>query len=135
MKICSDCKEEKPLKEFPVSSGYKRGYCRACDSTRSREWYEANKSRVRNKAMVKRYGITLEDKKTILELQNWSCPICGKDLELHGRDSAVDHCHSTEKVRGILCKDCNTGLGHFKDDEDNLLKAIQYLRKSIEEGI
>lgn len=42
----------------------------------------------------------------------------------------IDHCHQTNKVRGLLCKDCNTGLGHFKDDIANLQSAIVYLSSS-----
>jgi len=55
------------------------------------------------------------------------CAICGS---LRGkRNHALDHCHTTGKLRGVLCTACNQGLGHFKDDESLLQNAIDYLRK------
>lgn len=51
-----------------------------------------------------------------------SCVICGA-----ADDLAVDHCHSTGKIRGVLCRPCNLGLGYFRDDPERLLRAIKYL--------
>lgn len=52
------------------------------------------------------------------------CAICGSSENLH-----VDHCHTTGKIRDVLCRECNIGLGHFRDRPDLLLLAIEYLRK------
>jgi hypothetical protein len=71
--------------------------------------------------------------------QQGRCAICATDLNLSSTDVcrdktvAVDHCHETGKVRGILCGMCNTGLGSFKDSEKRLASAIQYLRRSTAE--
>jgi hypothetical protein len=72
-----------------------------------------------------RYGITSDDYAKMFVKQNGVCAICGKkpDLKLH-----VDHCHKTKKVRGLLCGNCNRGLGLFKDEVESLEKAIQYLK-------
>lgn len=86
--------------------------------------------------LKKKYGITLEDYNDMLKSQNYTCMICGK-RETHKHnisskyvDLAVDHCHETGKVRGLLCTYCNVGLGAFKDDKDLLEKAIKYLNNS-----
>ncbi len=52
-----------------------------------------------------------------------SCYLCGRD-----KDLVVDHCHKSLKIRGVLCKRCNTGLGIFKDDIKMLKKVIDYLK-------
>jgi hypothetical protein len=59
--------------------------------------------------------------------QNNCCAICGKDLGEDYRDKATDHCHVSGLFRGVLCNKCNTGLGLFDDDVDNLLAAVAYL--------
>lgn len=85
--------------------------------------------------LKKQYGITLEDYNRILEKQNHVCAICGNPERAIKKstgkliDLAVDHCHSTGKVRGLLCTGCNTGLGNFKDDTIILNKALLYLQK------
>ena len=57
--------------------------------------------------------------------QNNKCLICGNEQD--GKDLAIDHCHTTNKVRGLLCNSCNLGLGCFKDNLDILASAIKYL--------
>lgn len=74
--------------------------------------------------MKYKYGITLEDFKDMRAAQNNSCGICKVTFK---GTPYVDHCHSTRKVRGLLCSNCNTGLGMFEDDVDRLREAIKYL--------
>jgi len=71
------------------------------------------------------YNITLEDFETLLKLQGKLCAICKEPKVL-----VVDHDHETEKVRGLLCYACNTGLGQFKDDPRLLDAAVLYLEDS-----
>ena len=84
--------------------------------------------RERDKVLRATFGITLEDYDNKLEEQNNSCAICGRKHRLETQRSlAVDHCHTTGLVRGLLCMNCNTAIGHFRDDKTLLQKAIDYL--------
>ena len=82
-----------------------------------------------------RYGLTEEQYDQLLEAQDGKCLICGSTepggIGKVGHSGVkrfhVDHCHSTGKVRGLLCGHCNKGLGHFMDDTLRLQKAIRYL--------
>jgi hypothetical protein len=75
----------------------------------------------------KQYGITMDEFKNLLELQGGGCAICGKPVASLRRRMNIDHCHETNKVRGILCSGCNTGLGHLGDNIEGLKKAMDYL--------
>lgn len=69
----------------------------------------------------------MDDFNKLINIQNSSCAICSKPIEALRRRMNIDHCHETNKVRGILCTGCNTGLGHLGDNIDGLKKAIAYL--------
>jgi hypothetical protein len=109
-----------------------RQYCKQCD----KEWLdihrEENNRRMRingtyRKAKLKElYGITPQQWEILFISQHGLCAICSKELK-RDKTTHVDHSHTTEKVRGLLCKDCNTGLGHFFDNTENLEKALAYL--------
>ncbi|CAB4167363.1 Recombination endonuclease VII [uncultured Caudovirales phage] len=79
------------------------------------------------------FGITLEEYLKAHDAQQGCCAICRKSVADNGKALAVDHCHTTGKIRGLLCDLCNRGLGMFKDNTDSLVTAIQYLRKYSEE--
>lgn len=65
--------------------------------------------------------------------QEGKCKICGREILLFGeskhRTAHVDHDHSTGKVRGLLCQECNTGFGKFRDNTEYLANAIKYLKE------
>lgn len=90
--------------------------------SRSKEGVE----KARRTLLQKKYGITLEDKEAMIASQGGKCLICTSDLDCFTH-SHVDHDHKTGKVRGILCRFCNLGLGAFKDKIDSLKSAINYL--------
>lgn len=143
MKKCNRCKMTKPLTEFhkhnQLKDGY-RGTCKVCrraelagdprHKQRQKEWYQKNKSKKRNDLLIKLYGIGTEEYEKILAEQNGSCKICW--AEPTGKSLAVDHCHSTGRVRGLLCSRCNQALGLFNDDCDRLQRAIKYLEVNRE---
>ena len=77
---------------------------------------------------MKDFGINADQYEAMLIEQNHGCAICGKP-DICNRDLAVDHCHFTKKVRGLLCTNCNMALGKFQDDLQNLLNAVEYLKR------
>lgn len=88
-----------------------------------RERYAKNKDKYKDIDLKRHFGISLQDFKKMLIKQKHCCKICKViDVTL-----AVDHCHKTGKVRGLLCGKCNKGLGLFNDNSKLLLKAIKYL--------
>lgn len=107
---CSKCKE---IKKGIGRDGFGSGiaWCRACQS-------RANK--------MAKYRLTGKQLDKILNVS--ACQICGGEFGKRGKN--IDHCHSTGKVRGILCTQCNQGLGMFKDNQRLLLNAMVYLEKS-----
>ncbi len=60
-------------------------------------------------------------------LQNNCCAICNRHRSQFKNNLSVDHCHATGKVRGLLCDNCNRGLGHFKDDPTTIANALKYI--------
>ena len=116
MKECSKCKEVKPYTEYTVDREKKDGYrtmCRPCSKS----------SRLQST-----YGISLEEYQEKLEEQKGQCAICGSQVvDSLGRSLAVDHNHETGEVRGLLCSNCNLGIGSFKDNVKLLANAIVYL--------
>jgi hypothetical protein len=154
MKKCSKCGQEKQLAEYHkdrrgVDGLY--GWCKSCAIEKARAYRERFRDKVResqrqtrlknphvykNKMLKYTFGITLEQYEEMLKNQNYSCAVCGKEeTEIHPKSKKVknlnvDHCHSTGKIRGILCGACNRGIGLLKDDPKILLSAIEYLKRN-----
>jgi hypothetical protein len=80
--------------------------------------------------LKKLYGLTVEQFEELRSLQNNRCKICGVEMLRPN----VDHNHQTGKVRGLLCNNCNRGLGHLKDSIPNLLSAVAYLKSGTDAG-
>lgn len=92
--------------------------------------------RFQNIALKKHYGITVEDYERMLAEQGGTCAICRRPERVHSkrkgavRGLAVDHCHNSKRVRGLLCTHCNAILGQAQDSIDVLRAAIAYLKKN-----
>lgn len=123
MKDCTVCKKTKSIEKDFYDKRY--SWCKDCTLK-----YRDGKSR--NKQLLKRYGITIMEYDKLLISQNNSCAICKTHVSELSKRLAVDHCHTTKKVRGLLCYNCNTGLGRFKDDTNIMSEAISYLNNSEE---
>ena len=79
-----------------------------------------------------RYGITLEQRDKMLDEQGGLCAICSEELSVKVKaknKACVDHCHESNTIRGILCYQCNVGLGSFKDNIELFERAIKYLEE------
>lgn len=123
--------EEERLRRHRESS--KRYYYANKDKRRMmvREYYLKNKIKAslcnKNAGLKRDYGITLEEYGQLLKNQGYKCAICGS-TENEGKNLAVDHCHDTNTIRGLLCNKCNRGIGLLRDSQEILLSAVEYLR-------
>lgn len=121
MKKCGKCKKEKDFSEFYKNKSTKSGFtssCKICHSKSNKKTH-----------YYTTYGITIEEYNTMLKNQDNKCKICNS---LKGaRNLHIDHCHETGKVRGLLCANCNTGIGNLKDNIELLEKAINYLKDNL----
>ena len=106
---------------------YRKQYKNEISRYKSREYYKNNKETVKNRYLERVYDISLEDYNFLLESQNNKCKICKRECS-SGKSLAVDHNHDTGEVRGLLCKNCNIGLGMFFDNLDFLESAVLYLK-------
>lgn len=98
-----------------------------------------HKNQSRSGYFLRKYRIAFRHYRKLFQKQGGRCAICAKKaspldseglkLELH-----VDHCHVTGKVRGLLCGNCNSGLGFFKDSPEALLSAIEYIKTTSVES-
>ena len=111
--VCPTC-----LKGSPVKNCSECSICRDVGRARNR---------------LRETGATPEWFKKTFLLQDGLCKICYTKLALTGFDTVVDHDHTTGKLRGILCRACNTGLGHFRDSSVILESAIDYLKETTSE--
>jgi hypothetical protein len=145
-KRCSRCKKIKDLSEF-YGKKKKNCHCKSCCSDLKKEYWKKIKEerspkdslyykthraqcerKDRNNHYKSTYGITLKEYEEMHDSQNGVCAICGK-INSNNKLLFVDHCHTTGKVRGLLCDKCNSGLGFFRDNISLLLAAIEYLNK------
>ena len=139
---CPSCEVTKPRTEFSFrKSGRQAGQpylpCRECSNLRHREYLRRNpevRKRHRKPAhqmpyYLAKYGLTVESFESLLAAQGGTCAICERDISQDGEAAAaIDHCHETGAVRGLLCKPHNAALGLLGDDPKLLDRAAQYLR-------
>ena len=115
----------KQRKEDPVRNEARRTQNRE----HKREYLKSHPDRIASTKLKAAYGITLDDYKALSEKQNHLCAICGSPTaDTRSKRLHVDHCHISKKVRGLLCGNCNNGLGRFKHDVAVLEQAVRYLQ-------
>ena len=140
---CTHCQKEEYISDgislyFQKDKQKKYGFrmqCKECRSFISREWRSKNENMINiknaSRKMFSRYGITIDDYDNMLTEQNGVCAICGTSkLSKNKSRFAIDHCHNTGAIRGLLCSNCNSGIGKLKDNPDIIIKAYEYLIKN-----
>ncbi|MFF4371120.1 endonuclease VII domain-containing protein [Streptomyces sp. NPDC001594] len=113
-KLCTCCGEAKPPSEYHRKASASDGLharCKACRAIEGRAGH-----------LKRKYGITEVERDRMIADQGGLCCLCLRAPAVH-----VDHCHKTGRVRGVLCFNCNTGLGLLKDSPDRILRAAEYL--------
>lgn len=124
---CSLCRQILPASEFvrrvakpdrPMRNA--SGYCRECRTLARQRRPDYN-----HRVVVRKYGLTEAAYAALLAEQNGACAICKTPPTT--KRLAVDHCHTSGQVRGLLCSPCNVSLGQFKDDPRLLLGAAKYI--------
>ena len=142
VKTCTGCGVGRPEKNFAFDRGHgrRKSRCISCTSAAAKEWrkrnpnyekqrYQEDRIGTRERHLVRKYKVTLADYERILKAQDGCCAICRAPEATQFKGVFhVDHCHSTGRVRGLLCRGCNHILGHVKDDPATLRAAISYLR-------
>lgn len=120
-KTCTRCRVTKPVKEFARRKASRDGLQFCCiDCLRDKYW-------------TRIYGLTASQYEDLLAYQNGVCAICLEPETTNDprtgrpRKLAVDHCHKTGEVRGLLCLRCNSAIGKLADDSDRLRRAAKYL--------
>ena len=137
MKVCRYCNEAYPdsLIHFTKTpKGVTSNQCRPCAVKRSAKWRRENAERARrndrSKLLQKKFGITLQHYNSMAEAQQHCCAICGQPESVNLKGGltshlAVDHCHKTGKIRGLLCFKCNTALAQFEARLDKLAAYLE----------
>ena len=147
-KQCISCLDIKTVDDFTARTRQPDGlniYCKVCWRQRyvptSEErhayhirWAEANPEKwvaMKRKRKLAVFGLTPEAYAELLEAQGGVCAICGLPERYYRSGKllnlAVDHDHNTGDVRGLLCANCNRGIGMFSDDAETLRRAAEYL--------
>ena len=132
VKHCPRCGSTKPLTEFNRNRSKPDGLgteCRACDRAACKARYQRTKGQRKDAFLRNTYGLSLAEYDRKLADQNGGCAICAKTPEENGLRLAVDHNHRTGEVRGLLCSQCNKGIGNLGDSPQRLRQAALYLEE------
>lgn len=108
-RTCPKCNRNKHVSEFHKGRTNKTGlsiYCKMCD-------------------LLRKYKLSIEQYELLQQEQQYKCAICGSQGKLF-----IDHNHSTNNIRGLLCMGCNTAIGSFKDNINILYSAIEYIKRN-----
>jgi len=155
VKNCPSCKQVKEDGEFYLSkaSGKLCSYCKKCQSEKYKNYIDNNPAarqrrnkrsadyraingelvryQIKNATYKKKYNVTYDFFLELLDKQEHKCAICEKKIlckRFNNHDRAVlDHCHSTGKVRAVLCHMCNAAIGLLREDKSLVKKALEYL--------
>jgi Autographiviridae endonuclease VII len=151
-RICKRCLVEKDIEEYRFNGKRRRLLCNECGNkqglahyhdagqherilTRRKELKKLRSKRWhKNNTLKQRHGISLEIYEQMHKEQDGLCAICHKPERIKKIDQplAVDHCHVTKKIRGLLCYRCNTSLGLLEEDVNAVRRMMEYIEKHNE---
>lgn len=129
MRICPKCREREVARP-------RAAYCNPChreydksrdyyNKGRHKLWHSRNRDKVRERQLKNKYSITQQDYLEMYRFQEGRCRICEDTYE----KLVIDHCHRTGRIRGLLCRECNTGIGLLKESPKVFVNAIEYLKE------
>lgn len=157
MKTCSKCNQPGSFYKDKNAAGGFRAVCKTCDKAKASNWnkanadkhadheknyrqsnvdqmkankkryYENNSRSVKNSALKYNYGLSIEEFDLMKSNQNNSCNLCKRDESELDRPLCVDHCHTSGKVRSLLCAQCNSALGLIKENIETAKNLLAYL--------
>lgn len=152
-KACTKCKNIKNIDEFYRKHDGKYGassHCKICDFYKKKKWQEENGEKVadsnkkwrknnkkksyniqRANGLRSNYKMSIEDYDNMLLQQNNQCAICKINKNKLNRKLDVDHCHTSGKVRKLLCRSCNVSLGRLNEDVFTLTNMIEYIYEHL----
>lgn len=131
VKTCNTCKVTKSGDEFyHHSNGRLMSRCKECDKAYKRKRYHSSKhirdkvrKQTKERQVQKVFGISSKEYYSYFE--DAVCSICSRNTDL-----VLDHCHNSGKIRGVLCRTCNTGIGHLRDSPELVARALYYLQEN-----
>lgn len=146
MKTCRRCHTTKPLEDYYLRAGRagrpkrRETICKACNLAAQKKYKSTDRGAEVGWALnLKKYGMTPESYAALLHAQGGVCAICRKPERTLGKRGkiirlAVDHCHESRRIRGLLCVTCNTALGKLGDEPVLATRAALYLMEHAKEA-
>lgn len=140
--LCRCCYEKQLREKNPEFAERQRENSRSWtlkNKDRKKEYDKRRRERVGpesekrfNRYLNKKFNITRDKYNNIVDSQNNKCAICGRGPAENGKKLHLDHCHKTNKIRGLLCAQCNWYLGFIEKDYTILNKILQYLKINLD---
>jgi predicted metal-binding transcription factor (methanogenesis marker protein 9) len=109
---CNRCGKTLPINKFYKNNNTKNGRLGCCKECHIHD------------TKMRKYGLSSTEYNKLMSKTN--CDLCNREFD-SSRNKHIDHCHTTNVVRGVLCRQCNLALGHVKDDVSLLRRMINYI--------
>ena len=127
----------KPCPHGHISERNMSGNCLICKSLRYESDLRKFRGKRRDSFLKKNYGIDTDQYNDMLKEQNYRCMVCNEVETGRARGGgfkclSVDHCHTSGKIRGLLCSNCNSALGLLNEDRDRIHKLLEYIDNALD---
>jgi hypothetical protein len=99
-----------------------------CKNTNAQTYYAAFPEKRRAIQLKNKFNLTIKEWDDLFDKQKGVCAICAHP-EQNGKRLSIDHCHTSGRIRGLVCNRCNSGLGRFDDDSKLMRRAVEYLEQ------